>query len=282
VTVLTDLRDSRELLLNLTLREIRSKYKRTALGQVWSLVNPLATLLIYTVVFALVFRIAPPVGDPSGLSSYALWLVSGLLAFNFFSSALVGGMSSLLGNANLIKKVYFPRDVLVTSTVLAGLSTFATEMVVLIVVLLIVGAMPLPFVPVLVLAAVVLMFFTLGLALALSVLNVYFRDTQHFISIALQILFYASPVLYPLSYVEDAVQRFEESGRNLFGWQPPILEIYQLNPLERFLAVFRALLYDNRLPDASDALYCVGSAVAAMVLGYVVFRRYEGRLAEEL
>lgn len=282
VTALADLRSSRELLINLTLREIRSKYKRTALGQLWSLVNPLATMLIYTIVFALVFRVAPPIGDPSGLRSYALWLVSGLLAFNFFSSSLVAGMSALLGNANLIKKVSFPRDVLVTSTVLAGLTTFATELGVLLVVLVIAGGMPLPFLPLLVLAMVTLMLFTLGLALALAVMNVYFRDTEHFVQIGMQILFYATPVLYPLSYVQSAADRFRDSGRTILGWQPPLMKIYELNPMEHFVAVFRALLYDARLPSFADSAFSVIATALSLTLGYWLFKRYEGRLAEEL
>lgn len=282
MTVLSDLRESRELLVNLTLREVRGKYKRTALGQLWSLLNPLATLLIYTVVFAFVFRISPPTGDPSGLKSYALFLVCGLLPFTFFSNALVSGMGSLLGNANLIKKVFFPREVLVASAVLAWLVTFGTEISVLVVVLLIFGAMPLPWLPLVVVAAFVLMLFILGLALALSVMNVYFRDTEHFVSIGLQILFYATPILYPISLVEDAAARFHDSGRTLFGWDIPIMAIYQLNPLERFVSVFRSLLYDNRLPEAGDMLYCLGATALTLVVGYRLFRRHEGRLAEEL
>lgn len=282
MTVLSDLRGSRELLLNLTLREVKGKYKRTALGQAWSLVNPLATLAIYTAVFSFVFRINSPVGNPSDLDRYALWLVCGLLAYNFFTQALVGGMGALLSNANLVKKVYFPREILVTSVVLSWLVTFATEMGVLVVVLLAFGGMPLPYVPFVVLAAVVLMLFTLGLALALSIANVYFRDTQHFVSIAMQILFYATPVIYPLSYVRDAAARFDAGGHTVFGHHVPIVGIYLLNPLEHFVAVFRALLYDNRLPATVDVLACLGSTAVVLLLGQWAFSRYEGRLAEEL
>lgn len=282
MTLLSEVRSSRELLVNLTLREVRGKYKRTALGQLWSLLNPLATLLIYTVVFAFVFRIAPPVGQPSGLHAYALWLVCGLLAFNFFNNALTSGMGALLGNANLVKKVYFPRHTLVTAAVLSWLVTFASELAVLVAVLLLFGGMPLPFLPLLVVAAVVLMLFTVGLALALSVLNVYFRDTQHFVSIGMQILFYATPILYPVSLVHDAAQRLHDQGFAVLGWHPPVLFLYELNPLGRFVDVFRVLLYDNRLPDLVDTLYCLASTAVALVLGFTVYQRYEGRLAEEL
>lgn len=279
--LLADLRSSRELLVNLTMREVRGKYKRTFLGQFWSLVNPLATMAIYTVVFSFVFRVQPPVSS-SGLHVYALWLVSGLLAFSFFSNAFTGGMGALLGNANLLTKVYFRRDVLVTSTVLAWLVTFGTELAVLVVVLLIFGGSPLLYLPLVVLAALLLTGFTLGLALMFSVVNVYFRDTQHFVAIGMQIWFYLTPVLYPLSYVQDAAGRLHAQGRTLFGHEIPVVGLYELNPLERFVQVFRDLLYDNSLPSLGDSAFCVAATGVSLAVGYAVFQRYEGRLAEEL
>ena len=131
MTALTQLRDSRELLVNLTMREVRGKYKRTALGQLWSLINPLAMMLIFTAVFGLVLKIKIDPGSPSGLNIFALWLVCALLPWNFMNSAVSGGMGSLVGNANLIKKVYFPRDALVASTVLSCDVTFLVELAVL-------------------------------------------------------------------------------------------------------------------------------------------------------
>jgi ABC-type polysaccharide/polyol phosphate export permease len=122
-----------------------------------------------------------------------------------------------------------------------------------------------------------LVVFALGLGLMLSVANVYFRDTQHFFAIFLQLWFYLTPILYPLSYVQQAQNRLEAKGHDI-----PLVFLFQLNPVEHFVSVFRYLLYDNRLPSLVDSLVCLASASASVALGFWVFRTYEGRLAEEL
>jgi len=269
MSLLSDVRGSRELLVNLTLREVGGKYKRTALGQGWSLLNPLVQMAIFTVVFGVLIKIRPDPGDPSGLEVFALWLVAGLLPWAFFANAVTGGMGALLANANLINKVYFPRETLVLSTVFSWNVTFAIELAVLTVVLLLFGGAPLLFLPLVVVAGLLLTAFALGIALALSVANVYFRDTQHFMALFMQVWFYATPIVYPYSYVRDKAS-------------PAVETLYRLNPMERFVTVFRNLLYDNRLPSLSDAVYVTAAAGLALVAGWWVFRRYEGRLAEEL
>src|SRR5829696_1667330 len=117
MSVLSHVRGSRELLVNLTLREVRGKYKRTALGQGWSLLNPLVQMTIFTVVFGVLIKVQPDPGNPSGLNQFALWLVAGLLPWSFLANAVTSGMGSLISNANLINKVYFPRETLVLSSV---------------------------------------------------------------------------------------------------------------------------------------------------------------------
>ena len=137
MSVFTDLVSSRELLSNLTSREVKGKYKRTLLGQLWSLINPLAQMLIFTAVFSFVIRVQPDKGSPSGLDVFALWLMCGLLPWNFFANVLGGGMGSLVSSENLIKKVYFPRVVLPVSNAASIVVTWLGEMVVLIVALLV-------------------------------------------------------------------------------------------------------------------------------------------------
>jgi ABC-2 type transport system permease protein len=277
VTAVTQLRGSRELLSNLTMREVRGKYKRTALGQLWSLINPLAMMLIYTAVFGQVLKIQVPPGHPSGLKVFALWLICALLPWNFLNSAISGGMGALVGNANLIKKTYFPREVLVAATVFSWDITLLTEMGVLALVLVAFGGMPLPWLPLVVVFIAQLTLFALGLGLALSVANVYFRDTQHFVGILMQLWFYATPIVYPITYVHDKAQHLKARG-----WDIHLEFIYRLNPMERFTAVFRNLMYDNRWPTLGDSLYCVGAAVISVAIGYWLFMRFEGRMAEEL
>ena len=278
MTALRELAGSRELLVNLTLREVRGKYKRTALGQAWSLLNPLATLAIFSLVFGVLLQTRVPAGDPSGLDAFALFLACGLLPWTFFSGALSAGTSVLVLNAGLVKKVYFPREVLVTSTVLSFVVTLLTELGVLTVLLLLFGGQPLVYLPLVAVAVVLLALFALGLSLLLSISNVYFRDTSYLVALLLQFWFYLTPVVYPPTLVAEAVER--RGGLEVLGVSAET--IYGLNPMERFVALFRALLYDNRLPDWQDWAFTATAAVLAMALGVAVFRRFSPRLVEEL
>ncbi|MDJ0377154.1 ABC transporter permease [Cryobacterium sp. PH31-L1] len=275
---LKEVLESRELLANLTLREIRGQYKRTIFGQLWSLVNPLASMLVYTLVFALIIRVQPEAGDPSGLDIFAVWLLCGLLPWTFFSNVVQQGMGSILSNVGLVQKVYFARIVLPLSKVGSVGYNWLFEMGVLVVVLVICGAFVWPWLPLVVVTMVLLAIFAAGLALMLAVANVHFRDTQYFVSIIMQIWMYLTPIIYPISLV--ATQSDKYGG--LFGTTVTILDVYRINPLERFVAVFRQLLYDNRWPDPQDFLLCAIWALAAFTVGLWIFRRSERGLAEAL
>ncbi|WP_255491593.1 MULTISPECIES: ABC transporter permease [unclassified Actinotalea] len=277
ITLLRELGGSRELLVNLTRREIKGKYKRTALGQLWSLANPIALMLIYTAVFSVIINIPADVGDPSGLNVFAVWLMCGLLPWSFFTNTVTSGMGSLVGNENLIKKVAFPRVTLVASSSLAAMFTWAIEMLVLAVVLVFLGADVWLWIPGVVLMMVLLALFATGVAMMLAMANVYFRDTQHFVTIVFQAWFYLTPILYPVSYVAGISER---TGP-LLG-SVTILDLYRLNPMERFVEVFRNLLYDNRLPELDSLAWCVGWTVVALAVGGRVFSRNQAKLAEVL
>jgi ABC-2 type transport system permease protein len=269
---------SRELLANLTLREIRGQYKRTIFGQLWSLANPLAAMVVYTFVFAFIFRVHPDPGVPSGLNVFALWLLCGLLPWTFFQNVVNSGMGSLLLNAGLVQKVYFSRIVLPLSYVGSIGFNWLFEMAVLVIALSIAGAFVLPWLPLVLVLMFFLAVFATGVALMLSVANVHFRDTQYFMSIVLQIWMYLTPIVYPINLV--ATQSQATGG--LFGTQITLLDLYQLNPLERFVSVFRELLYDNRWPDFNDFITCIIWALVSLVIGVLVFRRSEKGLAELL
>lgn len=272
-----NLRSSRDLLVNLTLRDIRGKYKRTALGQFWSLLNPIAQMATYSVVFQFLLRGLPPKGDPSGIDVFALWLSAALLPWLFFSNTVTSGMTVLVGNANLINKVYFPRATLVIANMLSWLFTFCIELTVLIVAVLIFGGDPLPYLPITILFMLVLAAFALGISLMLSIANVYFRDTQHLFAILMQVWFYATPIVYPISIL--TLPKHPGGPPRL---SHRIVELYRLNPIERFTEVFRNTIYDGKLPSLTNSLFVVGVSAVVLALGYFVFSRYEGRLAEEL
>lgn len=279
VRLFQDFIGSRELLANLVRRDVTGQYKRTLLGRLWSLASPLSAMLVYTFVFALLFRVQPEPGDPSGLDVFALWLLAGLLPWLFFSNALNGSAASLVGNAALITKVYFPRTVLPVATVGGIAYNWLFEMAVLIIALVIVGGPAvLIWVPFTVIAMIVLAVFAIGVGMTLSILNVYFRDTQYLLTIVLQFWMYLTPIIYPPSLVRS----LSNDIGPLLGSPVSLADLYLLNPMERFVSVFRQLLYDQRIPDADDMVFCLLAAAVSLAIGTAVFARFEKKIGEVL
>lgn len=270
----TELRDSRELLLKLVRRDLSGRYRRSILGWAWTLVTPLATIAIFSLVFGVFLKIDVPAGNPSGLSAFALFLVSGLVSWNFFSNTLNGAMSALIGNATLVTRVYFPREVLVAAAIGSALVTFAVELAVLLSILLVLGVDALVVLPALLALVITQSVFVLGIALLAAPLNVYFRDLQYGVGIVLQLLFYATPVIYPIETVPRDV--------DVFGWTVPLRDIYAANPIAQFVKAFRITLYDGRMPSIATFSFLVAVSVITLLVGIMVFRRLEPRLAEEL
>lgn len=261
-----ELREARDVLGQLTGREIRGRYRGAVLGQLWGLLNPLAMMLIYTVVFSRILRVNPPEGDPSGLDVFALWVLCALLPWIFLSNCLTSALTAMVGNAGLVTKVWFPREALVAAVTLGWVVSFGIEMLVLIVALMVAGNLLAPlWALALVPVVVLLLVFATGIALVVSVLNVYFRDTSQLVTIGMQVWFYATPIVYPKSLVPDSFRT-----------------VYELNPMESFVSCFRALLYDGRLPHVTDLVGVVGWSAASLLAGFWLFRRFEPRLAEEL
>jgi ABC-2 type transport system permease protein len=269
---------SREVLYNLTLREVRGQYKRTVLGQLWSLANPLAAMLIYTFIFSFLFRLPLETGEPSGLKSYALWLLIGLLPWMFFSRVMNMGTGVLVINAPLIQKVYFPRAIMPLSLVGVVGFNWLFEMGVLIVALLVAGAFVIPWVPFVLLVMVLLALFAAGVAMIFAVTNAHFRDVEHAVTVFTQIWLYMSPVIYPISLVETQSERLG----GLFGTPLTLLDLYCINPIVSFVTAFRDLLYDNKMPGWEVWAGCTFWGFAAFILGIGLFAKYEKRLAEIL
>ncbi len=261
----------RDLFTNLTLRELRGKYKRSALGWAWSLLNPIATMAIFSIVFRVFLKVDVPVGDPSGLEVFALFLLCGLLPWNLLANGLIGGLGSLLGNANLIKKVYFPRSLLVGASTASVTITLLIELGVLAAALLIAGNMVLPWLPAVLGVVALQALFVFGCALVLAVVAVYFRDMEHLMGILLQIWFYATPIIYP----QDLATR-ELRDKHLLRW------LYEANPMTRFASIYRDLLYDLRGPELMDVAGGRGRHGPQPRHRHPVFRKLEPRLAEEL
>ena len=261
--------DSRELLWNLTLRELRTKYRRSLLGWAWSMLNPLATVAIYSFVFGVLFESSAPVGDPSGLKGFAYFLLCALLPWNFFSLITNLGMGAISANSGLVRRVAFPREVLVFSNVLHACVQFSIEMGLLAVVLLIAGSPFLPWLPVVILISVLLAIFASGFALALSTLSVYFRDITYLWTIFIQVWFFLTPVVYAPNIVQDRAP----------AWANKIL---QFNPMRAFVTTYRDLLYDAKAPSALRLSMMLISAVVSLAIGWAIFNRMGRRLPEEV
>ncbi len=270
----SEYRETRELTTNLILRELRGKYKRSTLGWGWSLLNPLATIAIYWIVFGQLLKVVPPIGDPSGLQSFVLFLVCGLLPFRFFSDSMLQGTDSLLANANLIKKVYFPRELLLISTIGSLLVSFLIELGVLCVLLLIVGNMIIPWLPVALLIVALTTCFVLGIVFMLAPMNVYLRDVKHLVNIALQVLFYSAPIVYPVTLVPKHSE--------ILGMNVPVRAIYELNPLVSMVGLYRSVFYDLRFPPIGDLAYFAAWSIGMLVVGHWIFGRLDRRIAEEV
>lgn len=264
----------RELLRHLVGRELKVKYKRSALGWLWSLANPLLVAAVFTLVFSLFLKVPPPIGNPSGLRSYGLFLLAALLSWNFTSNVLTQATESIVTGADLVRKVYFPRAVLVLSHVIAILVSFVLELFVLLALVAALGGRlgpPLFLLPVVVLLQTV---FVTGLGLLAASLNVFFRDLRHLLGILLMIWFYGTPVIYP----PDRVPSEAAIGSLVV----PVRALIRANPMARFVEAYRAVVYDSRLPSGETlAILAVVSGVL-LVACFLIFRRLEPRFAEEV
>jgi len=265
---LTELIKYRELVKNLVLRDLRARYKNSALGFLWSLLNPLLTMLVFTVVFTFMM-------PNNVIPKFPVFLLCALLPWNFFSTALTGSVASIVGNAHLVKKVYFPREVLPLSTVLSNFVNFLLALVVLFGMLfafripLTKWALWLPFI------MATQLILTLGLGLILATVNVFYRDTGVIISVILQALFFLTPVFYPIDILP--------TERLVAGIALNIHRLtYILNPMASIISSYRVVLYHGAPPALSFMLRTLVTAIAVLALGYSVFSRYSWVFGEEV
>jgi ABC-type polysaccharide/polyol phosphate export permease len=258
----------RELVRNLVVRDLKVRYRNSVLGFLWSLVNPLLMMVVFTVVFTVV------AGD-SSIPNFPLFVLCAILPWNFFAGSTMGAVGSIVGNAHLIKKVYFPREILPLSAVLANLVNFLLALIPLFAMMLLFQA---PFTVYLLLLPVVILVqlaFTLGVAFFVSCLNVFFRDTGVIMDVVLFAWFFLTPVFYPMQKIPQS--------KEIMGLTVDVQRImYIINPMSSIIATYRSLLYDG-LPPAPDFLFrTVVTVLLILVLGYLFFARYAPRFGEEV
>jgi lipopolysaccharide transport system permease protein len=262
-----DLFRYRELFGSLFRRDLRAKYKGSVLGLAWSLAHPVVLMLVYLLVFSVLLKIQPA----DAYDHYWLFLLSGLPVWVFFATSLQSASRSLLENANLIRKVRFPRQ-------LVPLSMVATQLVGLAVMLAIVVALSLVYVPeardtvwlALPLAGLAVCLVA-GLGLAVASLNAIYRDVEHLVAALLLPWFFLTPVLYSLESIPGVSDH------------PRLVDlIHWANPLTPAIEAIRDPLFFGELPAAGDVLYLAVAAAASLALGAFVFRRVDDRVAVEV
>ena len=272
-----------DLTMRIAQRSISSEFKGTALGRLWSFINPVATIAVYALIFGVVFRGEADKGVNSGLTSFALWIGVGVIAWNFLSSGIQRGMDSLVGNSGLLTKVYFPRQVLIYSSVLALAYDFAFELAVIIVIMCIAGGPGvLLMIPSVIAVTVLACLFVTGMGMVLAIASVYFRDISHLWKIFNQIWMYASGVVFSLSMLNDVQNELYEQGWRIGGQPLPIVTLFRLNPAELFLEAYRSTLYGFAMPSWQVWLGCAAWAFGIFGLGSLIFRRFSARIVEEL
>lgn len=247
----------RDLLRNLIAKDIKVRYQGAALGFIWSLANPLALIALYSFIFSHVFR--------SAQANYTLFLIAGLLHWNLFSQIIAQSGDFLIGNAGLLKKIYFPRIIIPTAGVLFNLVLWLLAIAVFFVIFPFMGGRFTPVMltyPVFLLAFIV---FTWGAALAIAVLNVEFRDLRHIVEVALMFLFWLTPIVYEFSMIPAHLR-----------------QLFALSPLVDFVLIFQSLLYSGQLPTPHLVIAAGLWTVASAAVGYWLFHRKINRLIEKL
>lgn len=247
------------MILKMVKRDIRGRYKGSALGFLWNLVLPFIQILVYVMVFTVIF-------DP-GVENYSVYLVSGIAIWMWFSESLSEGSGVIVNNGDMVKKIYFPREVLVISTVLSKMVNFLIMLSIFFVIIGVLGhGFSLSALLYLPLIIVIAFFFILGVCLFLSSVDVYLRDVKYLTDAILMIMIWLTPVLYVSSNIDNEL----------------VWIILQSNPMTYFVSIFHDILYWKSDPILSTLMICIVLSVLSMTIGSAVFKKLEKNFSEAL
>jgi ABC-type polysaccharide/polyol phosphate export permease len=262
----------RGLVRNLVARDLKARYRSSVLGIIWSLLNPLLMMVVFTVVFTVFGR--------SEIRAFPAFILCALLPWNFFTASLVGGMASIVGNGGLVKKVYFPREALPIAVVLANLANYLLALPVFFVLARLLGV-PLsgelisPWIVMLPLVIVVQAMFSLGVAFVLATVNVYYRDIGLIMEPLMTAWFFLTPVFWDVSSLPASYE--------LLGLALPLRRLtYILNPMASIIASYRDILYYGGQPGPDFFVRTVLTALLVLVAGYAIFQRFSPAFGEEV
>ncbi|MCI5502372.1 MAG: ABC transporter permease [Lachnospiraceae bacterium] len=248
----------REMLISLVRKDLRGRYKASVLGFLWTFINPLLQLIVYTIVFSVIMR--------AGIKDFYMFLFVALVPWIFFSSSLTGGATTIINNGDMVKKIYFPRLVLpmayVTSCFVNMLFCFIVIFAVIIVTGFGVNFTALLCLPLIMIIEYIL---ALGISFITSACTVYLRDLEHILGIATMAWMYLSPIMYPASFVPDKYQA-----------------LFNLNPMTPVITAYRDILYYKTVPHFQTLLSSAIIGVVSVIVGYFVFEKLQKGFAEEM
>ena len=252
-----ELYNYRELLKTNVKKEIRGRYKNSFLGVLWSFLNPLLQIIVYALIFQVILK------NPQ--ENYAIFLCCGLIPWTFFSSATTRSAFTMIENGNIIKKVYFPREILPISIVTSEAVNFMISTIIILGFVIFGGigiSKYIVFYPLVLLAQYLLL---IGLSLIISSISVYVRDLQHLIGVVMQLLFYATPIVYS-----------SETIPNNYKW------ILYLNPMTYIINGYRDIFYNQQMIDIIPTLCLIIISIVLCFIGYIIFNKLQKGFAEQL
>ena len=247
----------RELLKTNVKKDVRGKYKGSFLGILWSFINPLLQVLVYALVFPYIMKVET--------ENYLIFLICGIIPWTWFITSISQGTTSITNNANLIKKVYFPREILPISVVTSGLVNFLISCLIILIFVIFGGlgiTWHLVFLPFII---IVQYLFTLALIFVLSAFNVYVKDVEYIVAFIINMLFYATPILYTTEMFNG-----------------PILWLFRLNPLAHLINAYRDVFYVHHIPNLINLSILLGVSILLVIICYIIFKKLEKRFAEEV
>ena len=245
-----ELYEYREMIISLVRKDLRGRYKGSVLGFLWTFINPLLQLIVYTIVFSIIMN--------ANYEQYYLFLFVALVPWMFFSSSVTDGAASILKEKDMVKKIYFPREVLPISTVTSAFVNMILTFLVVFAVVIVAGRSINP-----------LALLCLGIALIVSSITVYLRDLQYILGIFVMALQYMTPVMYGVDMVE-------RSGAG--KW---LILIFNLNPMTPIIKIYRQIIYYGEVPELSSLLIAVVVGVVFIVVGEILFKKLQKGFAEE-
>jgi len=255
--LMNELYDYRTMLASLVNKNLVTRYKGSVLGFLWTFVNPLLQLVVYSLVFSVIMRV--------NVDKYYIYLFVAFIPWYFIASSIMEGSSCILANSNLVQKIYFPRIVIPLSTVAAAFINMVLSMLVVFAALIFSGIGLSWFIVALPVIMGIQFLFVLGLVLIFSAVNVYFRDIQHILEIVVMAWFYVTPIVYTPEMVPQSL-----------SW------LLDINPMSGIVESYRNILYYKCMPDFSTMLLALTFGAVSTLIGVAVFQKLQRGFAEEL